>query len=219
MKRISYFVLPLLLVVVFVSAIVPGFSTAATMGSLYLSPSRGPVGIDVEITGQATTNVTNLDQSCTIFSPTNPDIVTAAACVINGDGSTSGNFTGSFTAGNVPLGEYVIEVTACTGNNGCVPSRGDWVQTIFVVQPSPTIWTPYALFGVPYSNMQVYGSGFSLNDNSCTLSGEVVGSVISCRISGGSLTALFTVAAVPNGYYELTATGNTGDSANTSVGA
>ena len=190
------------------------------MGSLDLSPSRGPVGLDVEITGQATTSVTNLDESCTIFSPSNPDIIMAAACVINGDGSTNGNFTGSFTVGNVPLGEYVIEVTACAGNNGCVPSRGDWVQNIFVVQGNPTIWTPYALYGVPGNTLQVYGTGFSLNDNSCTLSGEVVeGSAISCRISGGSLTALFVVAQIPNGYYELTATGNTGDSANTSVGA
>ena len=205
---------------VLVSTVVPGFSNATTMGSLDLSPSRGPVGLDVEIAGQATTNVTNLDESCTIFSPSNPDIITAAACVINGDGSTNGNFTGSFTVGNVPLGEYVIEVTACTGNNGCVPSRGDWVQTIFVVQGNPTIWTPYALYGVPGNTLQVYGTGFSLNDNSCTLSGEVVeGSAISCRISGGSLTALFVVAQIPNGYYELTATGNTGDSANTSVGA
>jgi len=206
--------------VVLVSTVVPGFSNATTMGSLDLSPSRGPVGLDVEIMGQATTNVTNLDESCTIFSPSNPDIITAAACVINGDGSTNGNFTGSFTVGNVPLGEYVIEVTACTGNNGCVPSKGDWVQTIFVVQGNPTIWTPYALYGVPGNTLQVYGTGFSLNDNSCTLSGEVVeGSAISCRISGGSLTALFVVAQIPNGYYELTATGNTGDSANTSVGA
>jgi len=189
------------------------------MGSLDLSPSKGPVGLDVQITGQATTGAPNLDQSCTIFSPTNPSIITAAACVVNGDGSTSGNFTGSFTVGNVPLGEYVIEVTACTGNNGCTPSNGDWVQTIYVVQGTPTIWTPYGLFGVPGSTIQVYGSGFSLNDNSCSLSGEAVeGSAISCRISGGSLTALFVVAQVPNGYYEITATGNTGDSANTNVG-
>jgi len=188
------------------------------MGSLDLSPNRGPVGIDVEISGQATINVTNLDQSCTIFSPTNPSIITAAACVINGDGSTSGNFTGSYTVGNVPLGEYVVEVTACTGNNGCVPSKGDWVQTIFVVQGNPTIWTPYALFGVPGNALQVYGSGFSLSDTSCSLAGDAVASAVSCRISGGTLTALFIVAAVPNGYYELTATGNTGDSANTVVG-
>ena len=204
---------------VFVSAVVPGFSSVTTMGSLDLSPSRGPVGIDVEITGQATTNVTNLDESCTIFSPSNPAIITAAACVVNGDGSTSGNFTGSFTVGNVPLGEYVIEVTACAGNNGCVPSKGNWVQTIFVLQGSPTIWTPFSVYGVPGNTLQVYGSGFSLNDNSCSLSGEPVGSVISCRISGGSLTALFAVAYVPSGYYELTATGNTGDSANAVVGA
>ncbi len=219
MKHRSYLVLPFLLMMMFVFAVVPGFSSVTTMGSLDLGPSRGPAGIEVEIAGQATTNVTNLDQSCTIFSPSNPAIVTAAACVVNGDGSTSGNFTGSFTVGTVPLGEYVIEVTACSGNNGCVPSRGDWVQTIFVVQGTPTIWTPFGQFGVPGSTFQVFGSGFSLNDNSCSLSGEAVNSLVSCRISGGSLTALFYVANVPNGYYQLTATGNTGDSASTNFGA
>jgi hypothetical protein len=219
MKHRSYLVLPFLLAMVLVFAVVPGFSSVTTMGSLDLSPSRGPVGIEVEITGQATSGVTNLDQSCSISSPSNDAIITFSACVINGDGSTSGNFTGSFTVGNVPPGEYTIEVTACAGNNGCAPSKGDFVQSILVVQGNPTIQTPFGQFGVPGSTLQVSGSGFSLNDNSCSLSGEIVGSTVSCRISGGTLTALFVVANVPNGYYQLIATGNTGDSASTNVGA
>jgi len=195
----------------------------STMGSLDLGPSSGPVGIQVQIIGQATTGVPNSDQSCSISSPTNPAIINNAdpgqgvACVINGDGSTSGNFTGSFTVGNVPPGEYVIEVTACAGNNGCAASEGDWVQAVFTVQTSPTIEvSPYGV--LPGGTVQVFGSGFSLNDNTCSITGSAVGSVISCQISDGQMTALFAVANVPSGYYELQVTGNTGDYANANVG-
>jgi len=220
------------------SALVPGFGIVthsarmnasgssimdSTMGSLDLGPTSGPVGIQVQIMGQATTGITNYDQSCSISSPTNPAIVNdadssqGAACVINGDGSTSGNFTGSFTVGNVSPGEYVIEITACPGNDGCAPSEGDFVQAIFTVQASPTIEvSPYGVY--PGGTVQVFGSGFSLNDNSCMMAGDAVGSVISCQISNGQLTALFAVANVPSGYYALTVTGNTGDYANSNVG-
>jgi hypothetical protein len=111
----------------------------------------------------------------------------------------------------------VIEVTACPGNNGCAPSQGDWVQAIFVTQGSPTIAIG-PNDGSPGNTLQVIGSGFSLNDNSCALSGYAVGSVIDCKISGGTLTGTFVVANVPTGFYEVAATGNTGDSANANVG-
>jgi len=187
------------------------------MGSLDLIPTSGPVGIEVLITGQATTGIDNFDQSCSISSPSDPSIITVPACVINGDGSTSGNFTGSFTVGNVAPGEYVIEVTACLGNWGCAPSVGDWAQAVFTVQTSPTIEvSPYGVF--PSGTVQVFGSGFSLNDMACSLTGRAVASVVDCRISDGQLTALFVVANVPSGYYELMATGNTGDYANANVG-
>jgi len=59
-----------------------------------------------------------------------------------------------------------------------------------------------------------------LNDaRSCSLAGVVVGTVVDCQISNGQLSAVFSVAAgIPSGYYELTAIGSTGDTANTLVG-
>ena len=202
--------------------VVPMSSTAsplhlASSGYLDLSPNSGPVGIEVGITGQVTTP--NLDQSCSISSPTSGTIIAGEACTVNGGGSANGNFTGSFTVGNVSPGQYVIEVTACTGNDGCTPSSGDFVQGIFQTQGQPVIEiSPGWCCAVPGSTVQVFGSGFSLNDNPCTLTGPAVLS-FSCKISGGSLTGLFVVANVPSGYYEVAATGNpTGDSANANVG-
>ena len=203
--------------------VVPVSSSAASnAGFLDLSPSAGQVGIQVNISGFVT-EAADQDQSCTISSPTNYLLINngnpaqGTACVVNGGSSTTGNFTGSFTVGNVPPGEYVIEVTACAGNNGCIPSVGDWVQAVFVTQGSPTVEaSPYGAF--PGGTVQVFGSGFSLNDNVCSLSGDAVAAIVSCRISQGQLTGMFIVASVPTGYYELIATGNTGDSANTNVG-
>jgi len=189
----------------------------ASSGYLDLSPNSGPVGIEVWITGQVTTP--NLDQSCSISSPTSGTIIAGEACTVNGGGSANGNFTGSFTVGNVSPGQYVIEVTACTGNDGCTPSSGDFVQGIFQTQGQPVIEiSPGWCCAVPGSTVQVFGSGFSLNDNPCTITGPAVLSY-SCKISGGSLTGLFVVANVPSGYYEVAATGSpTGDSANANVG-
>ncbi len=202
--------------------VVPMSSTAsplhlASSGYLDLSPNSGPVGIEVGITGQVTTP--NLDQSCSISSPTSGTIIAGEACTVNGGGSAIGNFTGSFTVGNVLPGQYVIEVTACSGNDGCTPSSGDFVQAIFQTQGQPVIEiSPGWCCAVPGSTVQVFGSGFSLNDSPCTITGPAVLSY-SCKISGGSLTGLFVVANVASGYYEVAATGSpTGDSANANVG-
>ena len=208
-------------------------ATPPNEGSLDLYASTGPIGATVLITGFVTEGITNLDTSCSISSPTDPSIVMASACVVNGYSSTSGNFTGSFTVGNVSPGEYVIEVTACPGNNGCWPSRGDFVQAIFLVAApgvntccAPTIEIPDMDFP-PGSgqNVQVFGSGFSLSDGSCTF---VVGGLSipaggdSCIIQGGHLTGVIFAAglpALPPGYYMLEAIGApTGDTASTNIG-
>jgi len=197
-------------------------------GYLDLQHNYGPVGLDVNITGQVT-EWPDVDQSCSISSPTNPAIINNGyswgnACTVNGGSSTKGNITGSFTVGNVPPGQYVIEVTACAGNNGCCSSCGDWVQAVFWVQDTPTIEvSPYGVSAG--GDLQVLGSGFSLNDNGpCVLGpsaamGGIVGVQIGCQISNGQLSAMFAVnAAIPKGYYMLTAMGITGDTANTIVG-
>ena len=221
-----------LVVMVFLVAclvIVPLSTSAAqpqpqtNAGYLDLQRTYGPAGLDVNITGQVT-EWPDQDQSCSISSPTDPAIINNGnswgnACTVNGGSSTKGNITGSFTVGNVPPGQYVIEVTACAGNNGCCPSCGDWVQAVFWVQDIPTIdISPYGAYAG--GSLQVLGSGFSLNDaRSCSLAGVVVGTVVDCQISNGQLSAVFSVAAgIPSGYYELTAIGSTGDTANTLVG-
>ena len=192
-------------------------SIKATSGYLDLSPNSGPVGIEVGITGQVA--IPSLDRSCSISSPSSGTIIESQACAVNGGGSTNGNLTGSFIVGNVSPGQYVIEVTACAGNNGCTPSAGDFVQAVFQTQGQPSISvSPGWCCSAPGSTVQVFGTGFSLNDGPCTLGGPAVLSY-SCNISGGSLTGTFTVANVPAGYYEVSATGNpTGDSANTNIG-
>jgi hypothetical protein len=62
----------------------------------------------------------------------------------------------------------------------------------------------------PGNSVQVYGSGFSLLDTSCSISGPPVTSP-NCSISGGTLSGSFTVAYVNAGYYTVTVTGSSGD--------
>jgi len=74
---------------------------------------------------------------------------------------------------------------------------------------SAQVWSP----AFPNPEVQVWGSGFSSSDTSCTLtlSGSPVGSPI-CAISGGILTGSFNVPDVLAGVYTITGTGSpTGD--------
>ena len=115
--------------------------------------------------------------------------------------------------GNVPPGEYVIEVTACAGNNGCAPSCGDWVQAILVVLATPKIWL--SVWGPWGANLQVFGSGFSVNDEGCTLSVDGLAGVGpaytlaggGCQVQGGQLTGWIAISALPPGSYKLVADG------------
>ena len=64
------------------------------------------------------------DTTCTISSPTSPDVIFGgtAACVIQ---SGTGVAIGGFIVGNVLPGNYVIQIT---GN------QGDFAQAIIVIQ-------------------------------------------------------------------------------------
>ena len=85
---------------------------------LQLNPSSAAPGIDVSIQGSG---FLPADNTCTISSPSSPNPVFPGsdACVIQ-----SGLATGSFMIGNVPPGDYVIQVT---GN------EGDSVQAVLNV--------------------------------------------------------------------------------------
>jgi hypothetical protein len=83
-------------------------------------------------------------------------------------------------------------------------STGD---LLFSVALNPLMLNPVsAQYGV-WSEVQVWGSGFSSEDTSCTLSGTPVLSP-GCTISAGILTGSFNVADVPVGSYIVTATGD-----------
>lgn len=74
-----------------------------------LSPATGAPGADVSIHG---TGFLPTDTTCTISSPSSPNVILpgSGACVIQ-----SGTPYGSFMVGNVPPGEYVVQIT---GNQG-----------------------------------------------------------------------------------------------------
>ena len=198
----------------------------SSSGFLDLTPNNGLAGIDVAIMGQVASGVTNLDQSCSLSSPTNGAIITGAACAVNGGGSTIGNFTGSFIVGNVSPGQYVIEVTACAGNNGCAPSAGDFVQSVFTL-------TATADFSLGLSSQAMTIGGGSSGLNTVTVSSlELFNSPVSLTTpslpsgihvsfssnpatppAGGSVTSIATVSVDPGTsptVYSITITGTSG---------
>ena len=201
-------------------------TTSSNAGYLDLTPNSGVAGTDVEIAGQVTQGLTNLDQSCSISSPTNGAIITGAGCAVNGGGSTIGNFTGSFVVGNVPAGQYVIEITACSGNDGCAPSTGDFVQAVFTV----TVSSDFAL-GLSSSSMTIGGGNSAQNvvtitsinsfSNPVTLSTSSLPNGIHVSFSsnpatpsaGMSTTSIATVSVdmgTPASTYSITITGTAG---------
>jgi hypothetical protein len=172
-----------------------------------LNPANGVPGTDISVSG---TGFKLSDQSCSISSPSNPNVVENAGCAVT---SGTEGIHGSFIVGDVSSGQYVIEVTGCSGNNGCPPSQGDFAQEVLTITgtstPSIVLNT---ISDVTGTTIQVSGSGFSLSDTSCTLSGTVVSSS-TCSISAGTLSGSFVVANVATGYYTVNAIGSTGDSA------
>ena len=225
LRRVKYLVTLLLVLSAFAATtaqsnlFTPVPQVNAASGFLDLTPTKGPVSLDVRISGQVTTGVTNLDASCSISSPTSSAIIKVPACAVNGGGSTTGNFTGSFTVGVVPLGQYVIEVTACAGNNGCAPSAGDFVQAVFNVTSGPQQIFLSPATAQPGTHIQVNGTGFLLTDDQCILTASAVGVIATgtdaCVIRDGTglANASFTVGNVLPGQYVIQVTGNEGDEA------
>ncbi|MGA2627770.1 MAG: hypothetical protein ABSF63_12045 [Candidatus Bathyarchaeia archaeon] len=180
--------------------------------TITINPSNGVSGTDISVSG---TGFALSDQSCSITSPSNPNVVENSGCAVT---SGTEGIHGSFVVGNVPSGQYDIEVTGCSGNNPCSPSQGDFAEQVLTVAgtSSPSI-VLNAVSSTPGTTIQVSGSGFSSSDTSCSLSGSAVG-YSTCSISGGTLSGSFVVANVATGYYTVNAIGSTGDSASATFG-
>jgi hypothetical protein len=139
------------------------FTVTGGQGTLTLKPNAGPSGTEVSITGGFVKN-SGPDTSCSVSSPAGA-IISNPACVTTNGGA---NFTGSFTVGAITPGEYVIEVTGCTGNNGCPPSVGDFVQAVFTVTAGPTILLLPSK-GPTGTHVNFEGTGFLPDDNGCNV--------------------------------------------------
>ena len=174
---------------------------------LALTPMIGETGTNV---GFTLSNVPGYDTSCSVSSPTRSSAVTVAGCAVS-----SGVGNGTFIIGNVPVGDYVIEVTACTGNSGCGPSAGDFAQQVFNVTSAPQIIL-IPTYGETGTSVQIEGGFFSPSDTTCTLSSSSSGSFIknpSCSIFITTLgyvnvTGSFIVGNVPIGQYLVRVTGS-----------
>jgi hypothetical protein len=85
-----------------------------------LSPATGSPGTRVSIHGAG---LLPTDTTCTLSSPSSPNVILpgTAACVIQ---AGTGVPTGGFIIGNVPPGQYVIQVTG---------DQGDYVQIVLAV--------------------------------------------------------------------------------------
>ncbi|MGA3109395.1 MAG: hypothetical protein ABSD99_08040 [Candidatus Bathyarchaeia archaeon] len=173
--------------------------------SLILNPSSGQAGVTVSVSGVGFYS----PESCTLIGIP----VSVSSCSITG-----GVLTGSFTVAGPPVlpGTYCITVTTTGGDTGVatalftVTSPPTPPQQITLIPSIP----PLVPIAQPGTTILVSGSGFSLTDTSCSLSGNPVGVPIVCTIVAGTITPFsFVVANVRPGTYIITATGSTGDRA------
>jgi hypothetical protein len=128
----------------------------------------GIIGTEIPVNG---TGFLPTDQSCSISgigngNTFNPVLTGSAGCAI---AVGTGVVNGSFIIGNVPPGQYVIEVTGCVGNTGCAPSVGDFAEQILKVNP---ISSPLVLFPTNATNgatVTFTADGLSPSDTGCTV--------------------------------------------------
>ena len=159
---------------------------------LALNPSSGPAGTTVvTLTGSG---FYPSDSPCTLTgTPVGPP----DHCSIDANGHLSGTFT-------VPAGA----VSASYGVTAAGNTAGDSAGAIFQVSSQQITLTPSQSTFPATTSITVTGSGFSLSDTGCTLSGNIVApSPPTCSIASGGFTTSFTEANVPAGVYTVTATG------------
>lgn len=187
------------------------FTVTAAQIVATLTPSSGPVGIQVTITGSgfATTDTCAdfpLAPGHVTSSP--PGLITSYTC--NAAATVGGSLVASFKVGSVLPGVYIVTVRG--GGGGA----GDTAQALFTVTiNTPTITlsstaTPIATV------VTISGGGFNPVDtcSGASITGSTAGLVTgaTCSMSSGRIiTASFTVGAVATGTYTITVTGSTGD--------
>jgi len=132
---------------------------------LSLSPGSGTIGTSINVNG---TGFLTTDQSCSIssISTPNPILLGSAGCAIT---VGTGIVRGSFIIGSVSPGEYTIEVTGCSGNNGCAPSAGDFAQAVLGVKLGAPTLTLSPASAQEESTVTFVGSGLSPSDTSCSV--------------------------------------------------
>src|SRR5208337_5627948 len=186
----------------------------------------GPIGTHVEIEGsQFLSNDAFNSATCSVGSPTSGSIIVNGACSFFKAPNGFVNATGSFDVGNVPEGQYVIQVS---GN------AGDSAQAVFNVTAGAFIqlgvngvFLPkgQVVSGPIGTHVEIEGSQFLSNDafNSatCSIGSPTNGAIIvngACSFfkapSGFvNATGSFEVGNVPEGQYVIQVSGSAGDSA------
>jgi hypothetical protein len=132
---------------------------------LTVTPVSGSIGSTISIHG---TGFLTTDQSCSIssISTPNPILVGSAGCAIT---VGSGVVSGSFIIGAVSPGEYVIEVTGCSGNSGCAPSAGDFAQAVVSVALGAATLTLSPTSASEEATVTFIGTGLSPSDTACSV--------------------------------------------------
>src|SRR5208282_3892969 len=113
---------------------------------------------------------------------------------------SGGSLVGSFIVANVSIGSYTITATGT--------QAGDHASTSFTVSGGMPTITLNPTSGSAGSTVQVSGSGFSLSDTVCSLTGGGALASEACSVSGGAITASFIVANAASGSYLIQVAGN-----------
>jgi hypothetical protein len=177
------------------------------ISSFAVSPTSGPIGTALVLSGSGYTPGPFDCHGKLSFSPDEPFITVAATCNID----SNGILTGSLTVGSSAIqGAHSIALTDSHVVQGTVSAT-------FTVTPTPTptiSLNPTA--GPPGIGVSISGSGFALGDTgSCTITSlgtSIVAGGYSCSISGGTVSASFTVKIdAAAAAYTIKVAGSTGD--------
>ena len=160
--------------------------------SLILNPSSGPDGTIVSVIG---VGFDTTDSSCSLAGE--PVSIPTPCHIANGI------LTDSFTVTG-PIGtQNIVAITNGIDTCEAVASFTVEPRSIIITIPSPP-------FGAVMTPVMVSGSGFSLSDTKCILTGNIIAAGTStCSIlPGGTISGKFMVSDVAAGLYTIVATGS-----------